>query len=426
MRSIGRLFANNQQKEIYSHNISHIRLLKVFQSLYFLIPVWVSFELKYITLAQLAMIEVVISASQLILELPTGALADLLGRKATIAIGYFIGAISYMVFAFCTNFNQFLVVGIFFGLFESLISGSEDALLFDTLKEAGREDEFAQINNKFQITFHWGMAFATLIGGLIYKYNFHLPGILNGLAFFVAGIITLTLIEPSIDSEKFTLKNYIQQTKKGFGELFKSKKAREISLFYILVGSLTWPIVIGLKNITLTSYGFSETAIGFILPIISLSSVYFLHFLLKKNVFENLRFTYLSLSILPVITLTLGGFMNKFLVIPVIWLASFCSSTRWNVLGKLSNSCYSSKNRATAISSLNMSISVMYVLVMWGFSLISENNSNSLRIVYSAMALLAMLILLPTGIRIANKFAKKKVKLDPSVEHKVADAIAEN
>lgn len=430
MRSIGRLFANNQQTDIYSHNVKYIKLLQFFNSLYFLVPVWVSFELKFISLSQLALVEVMISASQLFLELPTGALADLFGRKATIAIGYFIGFASYFAFSFCTNFQQFMIVAFFFGLFESLISGSKDALLFDTLKEANKEEKYAELSNQFQIIFNWGIAFATLIGGLVYKFNFRLPTLLNSFAFLASALISLKLIEPAIDSEQFTLKNYIRQTKEGFKELFKDKKSREASWFYILVGSITWPVIIGLKNISFISFGYTEAMLGFVLPVINLTSVYFLHFLLKKEKFESLKFTYLLLSILPTIALILGGFMNKYFVLPIVLVLTFVSGARWNVLGKLTNYCYSSKNRATAISSLNMSISIVYVIVMGLFSYLSQGNDNSIRIIYSLLALTALVFLLPTGIKLAKKYDNKKVELNEEagaeLEFAQADAITEN
>jgi MFS family permease len=390
--------------------VKFVSFTQFFHSLYFQIPIWASFELRFITLSQVALIEVILSASQLILELPTGALADLIGRKNTIAFGYLIGAIASLTFAFSTSFESLLFSALLSGLFESMISGSEDALVFDTLKESKKEEQFSELNNKFQILFNWGMAIATVIGGLAYGINYRLPNILNAVALLFAATFTLKLIEPNIDSEIFTLKNYLKQTKNGFKELFKNKDAKTNSIFYILVGGLTWPVIIGLKNISFITLGYSEKSIGFILPVINLLAVYLLHLLIKKGFFSSLKRTYLLLSIVPTLSIFMGVFINKILLIPMIFILTFISGARWNILGKLTNNHFSSKNRATAISTLNMFISVIYVFIMLIFSFISKNNDNSLKIIYLILAMITLVLLLPTGIKITKDVDNKKIK----------------
>ena len=282
------LQTTSSKKDIYAHNLKYFKWLEFFSSLYFIVPIWVIIELKFLTLSELLIVEGVIAGSQLFLELPTGALADLLGRKNTITLGFLIGAIGFGLFSFATNFIQFLIIGILFGLQASLISGAKEALVFDTLKQAHREEEYSPLINKLQIIFNWGIAGATLIGGLMFALNFYLPGILNGLAFLIATFIAAKLIEPDIDSEIFTLKNYLKQTKEGFRELFKTPQSKDISLYYILIGGLTWPFVVALQNISLTLMGFNEKQMGLIIPAMMLGSIYILHFLIKKDYTRNI------------------------------------------------------------------------------------------------------------------------------------------
>ena len=393
--------------QFFQHNLRLFRWTKLFQSFYFMVAIWVSFELRYITLAQLAIIEIVISGTQLLLELPTGALADLFGRKNTIAVGYLISFMGYIFFAFATSFNQFLAIGFFFGLAESLISGAEDALIYDTLKQANKETYYSRFVNQMQILFNWGLAGAILIGGLLYQVNFRLPVILNGLTFLVCAILTLRMIEPDIDSEKFTFKNYIKQTREGFGELFKDKKSRDFSLFYILIGGLSWPLVIALKNLALVEVGFTETQMGFILPLISLSSVYFLRFLMNKGAFDNLKFTFYFLTAMSIAYLG-AIFFNPYTVVLISFLIMFVSSSRWNVLGKMTNELYSSKNRATAISTLNMIISLIYVFVMLLLNILSSHFINGLQILYLILGLVALIGILPIAHQLVKIYSPSK------------------
>ena len=81
-------------------------------------------ELTYISLTELALIEVVISASQLLLELPTGALADLLGKRSTVFLGNLVTGGAFISFAFANSFYGFLVSAFFIGLGAALTSGA--------------------------------------------------------------------------------------------------------------------------------------------------------------------------------------------------------------------------------------------------------------------------------------------------------------
>ncbi|MBU0974944.1 MFS transporter, partial [Patescibacteria group bacterium] len=233
-------YPNN--KTFYKRNISIFYFVEFFSSLYFLIPIWVAFELRYLSFSQLATIEIIIYASQLILELPTGALADLLGKKPTIFMGMIISGISYIVFGISDSYIDFVISAFLMGLGASLTSGAREALLFDTLKQVGKENTFDKVSSKLNVVFQSGMSAAILAGGFLSLIHFRLPPIAAGISLIISGIFVLFLFEPKIDTEKFTLINYIKQTKKGFMELFNSKYSSLISIFYGLVGGITFSI----------------------------------------------------------------------------------------------------------------------------------------------------------------------------------------
>lgn len=274
---------DNRNQNLCDNNLFYLKFLSVFRALYFMVPVWVSMELRYISLTQVAIIDIVILLSALLLELPTGALADLIGRKKSISISFAISALAYFLFAYADSFYWFLIAGLGFGLADALLSGSLEALVFDTLKQNRQEHTFSEVNNKNSLIFNYSIFVAIIVGGLIFEKFYHLPSVLTGLAMIVAGVISLQFIEPDVDSEKFTLKNYLLQTKMGFKELFKNKQARDISIFYILVGAFTWPIVLSFKNFALVDLGVSEKNMGLILAFVSLFAVQVLHVLIRKK-----------------------------------------------------------------------------------------------------------------------------------------------
>ncbi len=400
----------------YQHNLRYIRLLEITSSFMFLIPVWVSFELRFLSLAEIAVIEAAIAATQLALELPTGALADLLGRKTTVTLGYLLDGIGYLLFTQAHDFWSFMIFSMCFGIGEALISGAKEALTFDTLKQSHQERTFPKLMNWLQIRFYWGMALSTLIGGVVYQFNIYLPAILTGLAYLVAAFWASQLQEPNIDSEKFTLRNYLKQTKEGFGELFKNSRARHISFYYILLAVVSWPMVISLKNISMTAVGLSTFQIGVILPVLNLLNVYLFRFMLNKKLFENLSQVFLFLAIVPSITwLALALNFSVVSVVLVVFMLSFISSCRWNVIGKLSNLCFASKNRATAISTLSMLIALSYTGIMLVFSWLSQKSGMPFLWISLFMAALGFVFLLPLALRLRKKLKHKEIDFELQV-----------
>jgi len=397
----------DRNQNLYQNNLFYLKFLSVFRSLYFMVPVWVSMELKYISLTQVAIIDIVILMSALVLELPTGALADLIGRKKSISISFLISALAYFLFAYANSFYWFLIAGLGFGLGDALLSGSLEALVFDTLKQNRKEHTFSEVNNKNSLIFNYSIFVAIILGGLIFEKSYHLPSVLTGVSMAIAGIISLKFIEPDIDSEKFTLKNYLLQTKMGFKELFKNKQARDISLFYILVGAFSWPIVLTFKNFALVDLGLSERNIGFILGFVSLFAVQVLHIFIRKKVFEKMRIVFLSPAILLSIFLPLSFLYKIPNIVVMVFFVALVSSMRWNVLGRLSNQCYSSKNRATAISSLSMMISLAYIAILAFFSILNEYTEHSIKIIFLIMGLGSIFLLLPISLKLAKKYHNK-------------------
>jgi len=398
---------SDHNQNLYNNNLFYLKFLSIFRSLYFMVPVWVSMELKYISLTQVAIIDIAILISALILELPTGALADLIGRKKSICISFFVSGLAYFLFAYADSFYWFLIAGLGFGLGDALLSGSLEALVFDTLKQNKKEHTFSEVNNKNSLIFNYSIFVAIIVGGLIFEKHYHLPSILTGASMIIAGLVSSRFIEPDIDSEKFTLKNYLLQTRMGFKELFKDKQTRDISLFYILVGAFTWPIVLSFKNFALVDLGVSEKNIGFILAFVSIVAVQILHILIKKKVFEKMRVVFLLPAILLSIFLPLSYFYQVPSIIIMIFFVMIASSMRWNVLGRLSNQCYSSKNRATAISSLSMMISLAYIAVLIVFSVLNEHTQHAIKIIFLIMGLGSIIFLLPISLKLAKKYHNK-------------------
>lgn len=80
--------------------------------------------------------------SAALMDIPTGIFSDRLGRRVTIAAGSFCAALGIAFYAMAHGLGMLYVGAFFFGLGQCLFSGNNSALLYETLKAAGKEDEF--------------------------------------------------------------------------------------------------------------------------------------------------------------------------------------------------------------------------------------------------------------------------------------------
>lgn len=371
--------------------------------LIFHMPVWVAYELQFISLPQLAIIEAIKQGSQLLSELPTGAIADLLGKRASVIIGRITSILGLFMYAFSTNFNTFVVVAIIAGIGDSFVSGAKEALIYDSLKEDNRHELYPKISAKASLIFQLSFAAAILLGGLLSLWGYTMAIFASLGAEVVAFITSFWFIEPSIDTEKFTLPRYIKQFNNGFKELFKSPYVRDISLFYICVGGITWSAMMIFNTSLLTTIGYTTFQIGLIVATIRIINSTILFGTLHLKSIITKRRAYLFFPIAMILCYLPGIFLSKELAVIAVALSIFASSARWVILGSYVNEHYSSQNRATALSSLSMLIALAVVSSAILSSFIM-NFFGGVRAMYTFLGLLSIIFVLPLGIRIRDRY----------------------
>ena len=90
-----------------------------------------------------AVLSVAAIASSL-LEIPTGIFSDRVGRRKTVIFASVVWFIALVTYAFANSFAILAIGAIFQGLGQALISGNNNALLHDSLKEQNNEHDFPE------------------------------------------------------------------------------------------------------------------------------------------------------------------------------------------------------------------------------------------------------------------------------------------
>lgn len=381
-------------------NIKLLYYSEFLSNLMFFIPIWVAFERQYLTFTQMSLIAALRFAITSFLELPTGALADLVGRKISVAIGFLSEALGLIIVGLSTNGTGILIGAIFRGSGDAFRSGSDTALLYDSLKELGEENVFSKIKSKFSLYNQFGIIISSILAGYLFDIWVGLPYLTYATFLIITAILYFLMQEPQIDSEKFTLKNYILQTRDGIRETLKTNYTKLVSIFYLTVGGITWAFNTYFNQIFASGIGYTEIGKSWLFAIIRLLNAIVLIRLLHIQRLVTKKRVYVLFP-LVILVATLPAFSEQIIIgTSALFLLTLTSSMRFVVLDNFVNDEFTSKYRATAMSTLNLGVSVIYtVIVALGGKIIDNQGVGFL---YSLLGMIAVIIIGPIGIILAR------------------------
>ena len=131
----------------------HLRRLNLFGfSACLRIPdaVWVVLLVaRGFSLWQIGIAECLFHMVSLLAEVPSGMAADLLGRRRTLTMAGLCGIASALLMACSTRFFGVCLSMVFSALACNFISGSDEALLYDSLLQSGRENDYLAVNARY-------------------------------------------------------------------------------------------------------------------------------------------------------------------------------------------------------------------------------------------------------------------------------------
>lgn len=182
----------------YSKNVYKLYFITFFHNL---IPAYVIerlfWEQRGMTVFMVVVCEIIYAVTIVILEIPTGILADKCGRKMLLVIGGALSILEFMILIFANHFWTFALVVFLAGVAGACISGALNALLYDTLLLENREKSFEKIIGRLNSIDFIGSILAGLSGSILAKYNgFEINYMLSAGSMFIAFIFTIILKEP--------------------------------------------------------------------------------------------------------------------------------------------------------------------------------------------------------------------------------------
>lgn len=365
-------------------------------SLIFTVPVVIAVMQAKISASQISFLFAWRYFIQIIAELPTGALADMIGKKKAIQFGFLFFIIYIFAFMGSDTFLKFLFIFSLAGISEAFLSGSVQAMIYDSLKQDGQEKIYQKTIAKENYLYQIGLMLSSFFGGYLDVINHQLPFILYGLCLSVGFLSTCFYQEPKVDSEKFSLSTYRRQIILGFKEAFKDKFIQKLSFFYILVESISWSLMLYFSKVMLIDLGFDATERGIIQAIQRLVNLLILQRILSSVKF-NQKLAILFFPLILILSLLPAKFFNGYLALPFITLGMLASTAKWTLLGEILNQRFVSRYRATAISSLSMISGILYVLITLISGPIIENYGG-VKTIYVILGIISFMFVLPLAL----------------------------
>lgn len=130
----------------------------------FLILFWLSLGLNFFQIGILVAFQnVLINA----MEIPSGAFADLYGRKTCMMISLASYVVSFVLFAVAQSFAMLFLPLVFYAKGDAFRTGTHKAMIFDWLKMNGRLDERTKVYGYTRSWSNYGSAFSVVIAALI-------------------------------------------------------------------------------------------------------------------------------------------------------------------------------------------------------------------------------------------------------------------
>ncbi|NNL72340.1 MAG: MFS transporter, partial [Silicimonas sp.] len=171
---------------------------KFLQNLLFWQATWFLFFQSELSAAQAILIYVFYDIATTVLEVPSGYLSDRAGRRVTLIVSAVAGLLAAVMQAFGEGFLIFALAQVALGAHIAFASGTDSALLYESLEAEGRSDEVeAQEVRAWRFTFA-GLMVSAVAGGAMAYFGLRIPYVATAIAFAILVVVALRFREPPV------------------------------------------------------------------------------------------------------------------------------------------------------------------------------------------------------------------------------------
>ena len=302
-----------------------------------------------LSLQDVFVVQAFFSICVILFEVPSGYFSDRLGRRRSLLIGSIAGAVGFGVYAFATALPHFFLAQFLIAIGASFLSGTDTAMLYDTLLQLGREGEFQKVAGRYGSIGNFSEGTAALVGGSLALISLRTP--LYGQAVLMFCIIPLawSLVEPQrtrLQASESSFRSVLRIVRYA---LHGHAEVKWLILYSSLVGTSTLTIVwfvqpyLVAADLPLVWFGVAWAVLQFSVGFFALIA-YRIEAMIGR-----------SSALVSLILLASGGYfalsqVQALWAAPLLLLLYFVRGINGPVLGDYINRCVSSDIRATVLS----------------------------------------------------------------------------
>ena len=258
-------------------NLFALYLIKLSKWFSLVMPIIVLFyEEQGLGLHEVFVLKSVYSVAAVTLEIPSGYLADVWGRKRCLFWGSVLFFLGYLLYSFTGAFSAFLCAELLLGAGQTLVNGADSALLYDTAAHYKVEQHYLRYEGQLTMIGNFAEAIAGIFGGLLAAYSLRFP-------FYGQAIVAFIGIPAALAIREY---NHSRAVRNPAGEMLRiiryslgeNKVLRYNILFSGIIGAATltmaWfvqPILMQLQTPT-SYYGVIWTVLNLTVGIAALYS----------------------------------------------------------------------------------------------------------------------------------------------------------
>jgi len=189
-----------------------------------------------LSLTEILLLQGLFSLATLLMEYPSGYLSDRLGYRFSLNLASILGITGWSLYTIAGTFGEVLLAEILLGISFAFISGSDSALLFETLQRTGREDEYTRFDGRMTGCAQIGEACGAIFAGLLYAKAPLLPFFIQIGVWVLALIISRSLVEVPFEQPIKTQSHLTEAWSIGRHALVENPHLRSTILLTTLLG----------------------------------------------------------------------------------------------------------------------------------------------------------------------------------------------
>ena len=362
-----------RDKASVRRNIPLEYLHMFFRNINFTHGIWAAFLLtRGFSLIDVGIFEMIFHISSLTMEVPTGVIGDLYGRKTSRILGILSFFIYLGLVLFTTNYFLLIIAFVICGISYTFESGSGDALVYDSLKEIGEEKRYMKVNGIREVIYQSATVVVLFLTGLLLEGKHEMDYYLTAAMFLIALVMIIMMKETHLPHIEKNLK-FKQRMNNHFVKTWKVVTSSKRLTLLIVIGALLFAPVTAMFIYAQQYFifdGFSESWMLYFLAIHSLVAA--VGGLFAERI-EN-KFGEKKLFIIVPILFVLGFW---FALIPHFGFIAFMAlglldSLFYVILFNYMNQIIPSETRASVLSFFGMSFSLVMILIFPVMGVVGE------------------------------------------------------